>query len=66
MAHVPKTPKELREMGLMATFGKMVDEWKDQNELGAIEIVALLQEYQNFLIHHIIWKCQKDNAEVDE
>jgi hypothetical protein len=66
MAHVPKTPKELRKMGVTAEFAFTVQEWQKQNELGSIEMIALLQDYQNYLIHIIIDKCQKDDAEVDE
>ena len=59
MAEVPKTVKELREMGVVYTFGTMVNEWQIQNELGCIEMIALLQDYQNFLINQIIHKCRE-------
>jgi hypothetical protein len=66
MAHTPKTPKELRKMGVTADFCFTVQEWQKQYELGSIEMIALLQEYAIYLSTHIIEKLQKDDVEVDE
>jgi hypothetical protein len=59
----PKTLKELRSMGVVASLAEQMLDFQKKNQIGTLEMVMMLQNYQCYLMDMMILAQEQEDEE---